>query len=40
MLLVISVFLAHNLGTSYGEAVNSLYSGIVMKLERVQGTLR
>ncbi|NML17721.1 hypothetical protein [Azohydromonas caseinilytica] len=40
MLLVISMFLAHNVGTAYGEYVNALYGELTAKLDRVQVTLR
>ena len=40
LLIVISVFLAHNVGAAYGELANSLLSEVVLKLERVQAVVR
>lgn len=40
LLIVISVFLANNVGTAYGEVVSSLFSSIVLKLGQVQVMVR
>ena len=40
LLIVISVVLAHNVGTAYSELANSLLSEVVLKLERVQARVR
>ena len=40
MLLVISLFLAHNVGTAYGDYVSTLYSDLTARLDRVQVSLR
>ncbi|WP_157270909.1 hypothetical protein [Azohydromonas aeria] len=38
--LAISLAVANNIGTALGAAVNSMYSDLVVKLERVQGMVR
>lgn len=38
--LVISLVIAHNVGTTYGAVVNSMFGDIVVKLERVHGMVR
>jgi hypothetical protein len=40
LLLVISIFVAHNVGSTYGELANTLLSEVAVKLERVQVGLR
>lgn len=40
LLLVISLFVAHNVGSTYGELANTLMSSVVSRLERVQMGLR
>ena len=40
LLIVISLFLAHQVGTAYGELTQGLLGEIVLRLERVQATVR
>ena len=36
MALAVSLVIANNVGTAYGEIVNSMFGNLAVKLERVQ----